>query len=247
MVRITLDRFSDLRSKVGASRLNRMESFWTARAPRELGRRQFATALVAGVAGSLIAVPARAWEQIDEGDGVRVFKKEVSNSDLVAFRGEALLDAPIEKLCWVLADNDHRTEWVDRLEKSVLLERIGPYEYVVYQQFDLPFPISDRDYVYRGKAVGGPGGRVVLHMHSVQHPKAPETVGVRANLIGSKYELIPKNKQQTIVIVEIHTDPKGLIPSWLVNTIQKGWPRKTLVALGNQAKKPFVKSAPLPK
>ena len=224
-----------------------MESYEEARAPRELGRRQFGAAVAATLAGSLVTAPAWAWEQIDEGDGVRVFKKDVPNSDLVAFRGEALLDSPIEKLLWVLGDNDHRTEWVDRLERSVLLERIGAYEYVVYQQFDLPFPISDRDYVYRGKAVGGPGGRVVLHMHSVKHEKAPETVGVRAHLIGSKYELIPKSGEQTIVIVEIHTDPKGLIPSWLVNTIQKGWPRKTLVALGKQAKKPFVRSATLPK
>jgi hypothetical protein len=71
-------------------------------------------------------------------------------------------------------------------------------------------------------------------------------VGVRANLIRSKYELIPKGKQQTIVIVEIHTDPKGLIPTWLVNAIQKGWPRKTLVALGKQVKNSYVKRAPLP-
>jgi hypothetical protein len=223
-----------------------MEPLNGARAPGELSRRQWTTGVAATLAGSLVSSPAAAWEQIDEGDGVRVFRKEMPNSDLVAFRGEALLDSPIEKLLWVLGDNEHRTDWVDRLEKSVLLERISPYEYVVYQQFDLPFPISDRDYVYRGKAVRGNAGKVVLHMQSIEHPKAPKTVGVRANLIRSKYELIPKGKQQTIVIVEIHTDPKGLIPTWLVNAIQKGWPRKTLVALGKQVKNSYVKSAPLP-
>jgi hypothetical protein len=182
---------------------------------------------------------AAAWEQIDDDAWVRVFKREVKGSPLVAFRGETLIKAPIEKLLWVLADNDHRTKWVDRLEKSLVLQKSGRYEYVVYQHFDLPFPISDRDYVFRGRAVKQ-NNKVVLHLESVPHPKAPATVGVRAKLIKSKYELIPKGKDQTIVIVEIHTDPKGLLPTWIVNLIQKSWPKKTLTALKKQVGQPYV-------
>ena len=190
--------------------------------------------------------PALAWEQIDDDQGVRVYKRDVQGSPLVAFRGETVIDAPVEKLLWVLADNAHRTDWVDRLEKSVLLEQSGRYEYIVYQHFDLPFPISDRDYVYRARAVKE-AGKVVLYMESVEHPKAPATVGVRANLIRSKYELISKGKGSTIVIVEIHTDPGGLVPTWLVNLIQKSWPMKTLTALRHQVSKPYVGRLEVPK
>lgn len=203
-------------------------------------------AWVLAVASTLLSGTAWGWEQIDEGDGIRVYKKDIPNSDLVAFRGDSLIDAPIEKVLWVLGDNTYRTEWVDRLKHSRILEQKGPYDYVVYQHFGLPFPASDRDYVYRGKAVKTGPGKVVLHLESVEHPKAPETVGVRAQLVKSRYELIAKGKNQTIVIVEIQTDPKGWIPSWVVNLIQKSWPRKTLTALRKQVKKPYVKSIPLP-
>jgi hypothetical protein len=157
-----------------------------------------------------------------------------------------VMNSPIGKILSVLADNEHRKEWLDRLEDSVVLERRGPYDYVVYQHFGLPVPISDRDYVYRGRAVKGAGGSVVLQMHSVTHAKAPETVGVRANLLKSKYVLTPLSAGSTSVVVEIQTDPRGWLPAWLVNLIQKSWPMKTLLALDEQAKKPYVQPVALP-
>lgn len=195
-----------------------------------------------------VSSPAAAagWEKIDEEDGIKVFRKEVPGSPLVAFRGEGMISAPLEKLLWVLADNAHRTEWVDRLKKSVVLQTNGTYEYIVYQHFGLPFPISDRDYVYRGKATRDENGVVTLDLSSVTHPKAPATVGVRANLIGSRYVLTPKGPDKTYVVVEIHTDPKGAIPTWLVNLIQKSWPMKTLKGLRAQVQKPFVKRLEIP-
>ncbi len=183
---------------------------------------------------------ANSWQKIDDDNGVQVYSKELPNSPLVAFRGETVMNAPVEKLLWVLADNTHRTAWVDRLEKSVVLESNGPYDYTVYQHFSLPFPISDRDYVYRGRAKRGKGGSVVLEMQSVEHPQAPPTVGVRAHLIRSRYELIPLQDGKTRVIVEVHTDPKGSIPNWLVNLIQESWPMKTLLAMQQEVGKAYV-------
>jgi hypothetical protein len=204
--------------------------------------------LFAALALLFVASPAAAgaWEKIDEEDGIKVFRKEVPGSPLVAFRGEAMVSAPIEKLLWVLADNAHRTDWVDRLKKSVVLQTNGSYEYIVYQHFGLPFPISDRDYVYRGRATRDKNGVVTLDIASVTHPKAPATVGVRANLIGSRYVLTPKGPEKTYVVVEIHTDPKGAIPTWLVNLIQKSWPMKTMQGLRSQVAKSFVKRLELP-
>jgi hypothetical protein len=199
-------------------------------------------------AGLLLSAPASAssWEKIDDENGIRVFRKEVAGSSVVAFRGEATVEAPIEKVLWVLGDNTHRTEWVDRLEKSVVLERKGPYESIVYQHFSLPFPASDRDYVYRGKATRDKSGVVTLLLESVTHPKAPATVGVRANLIKSRYLLTPKGKDRTFVVVEIHTDPMGSLPSFLVNLVQKSWPMKTLEGLRAHLKKSYIGTTALP-
>ena len=78
---------------------------------------------------------------------------------------------------------------------------------------------------------------IYISIKSTKHSKAPETVGVRAQLNQSKYLLEPLGENKTRVTVEIHTDPKGLLPAWLVNLIQKGWPVKTLNNLKNQTAK----------
>ncbi|RMG07107.1 MAG: hypothetical protein D6731_24395 [Planctomycetota bacterium] len=186
------------------------------------------------------------WEALAFEDGVRVFRKEVPGSDLVAFRGVTTIEAPATKVFSVLMDDARRTEWVDRLACSRILEAVGPYEYVIYQHFELPFFISDRDYVYRGKARRLADGRVELVMKSEEHPRAPPTVGVRAQLLRSRYLLTPLGERRTRVEVEIHTDPCGLLPAWLVNSIQESWPVKTLAGIRRQAHRPDVRPVRLP-
>jgi hypothetical protein len=201
----------------------------------------------------LLARPASAggWEKIDEEDGIRVFRKEMPGSPLVAFRGEGMVYSPIEKILWVLADDAHRAQWTDRLEKSRVLEQRSQSESIIYQHYGMPFPVSDRDYVYYGRATRNAAGGVTIDLRSVTHPKAPPTVGVRAKLMFGRYTLIPKGRSATFVVVEMHTDPMGSIPSWLVNLVQKSWPLKTIQGLRQQVKKAFVGrielAAPKPK
>ncbi len=47
------------------------------------------------------------------------------------------------------------------------------------------------------------------------------------------------------MIVEIHADPKGSVPKWLVNLFQKGWPRNTIEGIRKQAAKADVKEHPV--
>lgn len=182
---------------------------------------------------------AASWEEIDDAHGIKVYKKDVAGSNLHAFRGVGLVDAPMEKIIWVLGDNEHRTEWVDRLKKSVILEKKGDYEFIVYQHFGSPAVISDRDFVYRAQAYSRKDGTAVLDIQSVTHPKAPPTVGVRGELKYSSY-VLTRVGDKTLVDVSVSLDPKGALPGWIVNLVQKSWPMNTLKSLREHVKKPFV-------
>lgn len=183
---------------------------------------------------------AAGWEKIGEEDGIKVYRKDMPGTSLHAFRGTAVIHAPMEKLMWLLGDNDHRTDWVDRLKKSVVLERENDYDYIIYQHFGSPPIVSDRDFVYRARAYSKKNGNAVLEIESVKHPKAPATVGVRGELKFSSYELKPLGKNKTFVDVSIAMDPKGALPKWVVNLVQKSWPYNTLTAMRKEVKKPFV-------
>ncbi|MEO0603919.1 MAG: START domain-containing protein, partial [Myxococcota bacterium] len=80
----------------------------------------------------------------------------------------------------------------------------------------------------------------------VEHPAAPETVGVRAQLVDSRYRIVELSPGRTQVEVEIVTDPRGSMPAWIVNLIQRTWPRDTLVGIREQLGKDWVVDHPLP-
>ena len=196
---------------------------------------------------SFAATPQAEWSLIGETDGLKVFEKEVPGSSILAFRGETVVDAPIGKVFFVLDDSGREEDWVDMLVENELLERFNPREKVQYQSFDLPWPISDRDFVYHAKVFVDPKTQG-LHftMASVEHAKAPPTVGVRAVIFESAFVLTPVEGNKTHVMVEINSDPKGIIPNWLVNLIQEDWPTDTLMGIRRQVKKPFVRELPMP-
>ncbi|MCW8141125.1 MAG: hypothetical protein KIT58_19670 [Planctomycetota bacterium] len=205
-----------------------------------------ATLLAAALMGPAVAAGEGRWEHIAREQGVDVYRRAVSGSDLVAFKGVAEVEAPLTRVLWVLADNDRRTEWIDLCAESRVLERVSDHESVIYQRYALPWYLSDRDYVFRARAALEADGVVRLRMVSVEHPAAPPTVGVRARRLESTYVLTPLGERRTRVEVEIHTDPCGLVPDWLVNVVQKRWPLATLQGIRRQVRRPDAGEHPLP-
>jgi hypothetical protein len=177
------------------------------------------------------------WKEINDKDGIKVYRKGVEGSKIVAFRGVGIVDASPLKVLYVIGENEHRGEWVDRLYISEVLEQVSQSEFVLYAAYKLPL-FSNRDYVYRGKAFSRPDGSVVVNIKSEEHPKAPKTVGVRAWLNRCVYLLTPiDGGKKTQIDVEVHTDPKGSMPTWIVNLVQKSWPLKTLSGIRKQVTK----------
>ena len=200
--------------------------------------------LVAFLAG-LGHANAAEWEFADEDDGVRSWRKNEPNSNVTGFAGEVIINAPVAKIAWVIKDNKHRTKWVDRLIHSRVLESRSPSERIIYQHFGLPWPIADRDYVYSAK-MAWEGEKLAFNLKSTTSAKSPATKGVRAQLTRCIYHLTPISDTRTHVRVEVHTDPKGKLPSWLVNLIQKSWPIKTLKGIRRMTKEPYAELAELP-
>lgn len=191
--------------------------------------------------------PDRNWEFQTEKNGISVYKAFMPGTKIAGARGEAIIKSPMNRILFVLSDVENAGQWIDRLTVSKVLERNGLLETVVYQEFSLPWPISDRNFVFRGKAHKEDDGRVVIELKSEDNKLAPPSKGVRGELIESKYVLTPISETETKLEVEIFADPKGAIPTWLINLIQKSWPIKTIGAIRIQVAKPYVVNAILPK
>lgn len=195
---------------------------------------------VAAIAVSLAAFTSTAhaaageWEIVSDSDGFVTKRKSVEGSNIFAFRGETVVNTPIGKILSVFLDSSRRGEWVNRFHSSTDLQVTSEWDRTYWIRFATPFPTSDRDYVLNARGTIDEARRVVTaNIKSVTHPKGPEDdCCVRAEAMGTYYrfEAVP-GTGTTKMEVEVHTDPKGMLPGWMVNLIQKSWPKKTLLGL----------------
>lgn len=176
-----------------------------------------------------------AWDYVGTFDGVRVSRKSEPNSGQFSFRGETVATLPIGKILAVFLDPAQRKFWVDRFADAKTLEAHGPLSEVYWIKFALPFPVSNRDYVLRAAGqVDATTHVFTATLKSVDDPRKPkDSCCVRATVHRTYYrfEALKGTPEKTKITVEVTTDPKGLIPDWLVNLIQKKWPSQTLVGL----------------
>lgn len=185
------------------------------------------------------------WEKIREEDGIIVHKKEVEGSPLVAFRGSGIVDAPLQKVVFVLIDLARTPEWVERVQDARIVREISESEYITYTHLGAPLIVSDREFVSRAKISMEPGKLVRFTMNATEDPEVPHHKKyVRGELIGSSWEVRPVDATHTHVVAEIHADPKGNLPRSIVNFLQTSWAHKTITALRRQAAKPDLTENP---
>ncbi|HEY8077877.1 MAG TPA: START domain-containing protein [Labilithrix sp.] len=203
------------------------------------------------IAVALVFVAADAaadppWTKIDESDGITVYKREIPGSDVIAFRGEATVNAPLVRVASVVFDTSRATEWIDDLKEARVVRRTSDFEYVEYDHFGTPFVMKDRDFVTANKLEWDAATKTMtIRMHSVTDPNARETSYVRGELVSSTFTLTPTpDGKATRIAGDVHCDPKGSVPKWIVNYFQKDWPHATFVKLRTQVAKANIVENP---
>tara|TARA_B100000530_G_scaffold330903_1_gene274904 strand:- start:238 stop:891 length:654 start_codon:yes stop_codon:yes gene_type:complete len=186
------------------------------------------------------------WEGMGTKEGVEVERKTMPDSALFAFRGEGSFDVPIGRLITVLKTPEIAVEWVDLMTEHTVVRSIGQNKNLIYESYGLPWPISDRDYVMHEKYSYDESQRVfTIDYESVEDAAKPVREDhVRAMAYRTFWRLTMLDNGRTKVEVEVFTDPKGALPAWLINLIQKDWPWKTIDGLVNRARKEDIKPDP---
>ena len=171
-----------------------------------------------------------------------VEKKNSPEDEVNTYRGTTTMPISIERIAYVLDDTESKKEWVSRLkEETRLEENPSSYRSIAYQHYNLSWPVSDRDYVIESKWTVMKDMKLptaILSIKSTIRDDVPEIEGrVRGQLDRLVYKLEKLQSNQTRVTVEIMVNPKGLLPNFMINLIQKEWPITTLRQLNAQALK----------
>jgi|TARA_B110000495_G_scaffold81886_1_gene70382 hypothetical protein len=194
-----------------------------------------------------VSGPASAgWDVVGTTKGVKVERTTMADSALFAFRGKGTFDVPIGLLVTVLKDEKLAVEWVDLMLEHSVVRTIDEGSNLIYESYGLPWPISDRDYLMIERyTYDGTTKVFTIDYESVTDPAKPvSSKFVRAVAYRTFWRLEQVGPGRTKVEVEVFTDPKGVLPSWLINLIQEDWPWKTIDGLVRRAQKGDIKVDP---
>ena len=176
------------------------------------------------------------WQLVKNKQDITVYTKIVAGSDILKVKTQVIINAGIRQVREILDDAPHRKNWIPYLKSSSIAYSFSNTEKLEHSHFSAPWPASDRDFVYRLRLIHQDKNKLIYHMKSEESHSLPVNNDmIRAELIESSYTLTALNEHQTQVELIFHADPKGWLPVWVINIIQKTLPYLILRNLREQA------------
>lgn len=171
-------------------------------------------------------------EYSDRGD-VRSYSREMPGSNVLAMRGVMTVDVPFCTLLAVYLDVDRAVNWVDMLAEIVEHPIEGGDDAIERHLYDMPWPATDREFVFRRTVAWSPSDEsVTITYRSTDDPRHPvQESPVRAVDHGSYWRFHKVDDGHTEIEAVAMVDPMGSLPAWLFNAVQRAWPRNSIHGL----------------
>lgn len=177
------------------------------------------------------------WTLERDRDGIVIHTRPVAGSGIDEFRGTALVPAPVDAVRAVLRNVDDFELWFPNTSESRLLSREANVQ-LQYTVIDAPWPVSDRDNVFRSETTRDPSTgvvRIAVTADPDRQPEQPDRVRVRH--ARGEWLLEPVAPEQTRVTFTMHLEPGGGVPDWLLNVRVVETPFEALTNLRAQLAK----------
>jgi hypothetical protein len=181
------------------------------------------------------------WKMVADENGIQVYLKKIWADDVKSFRGVVHINSSLDSIVAVILDINACSDWIHHCKNPLLLAKISFSECYHYQVHQLPFPFKNREFIFHSKLTRSPEtGSVTIQMKAVpgfcqenSHKCSliPKSSRIRIKHSHGHYLLEPLDKNNTRVTWTHHTHPEGNLPIWLINSLVKEMPLRTLQGL----------------
>lgn len=173
--------------------------------------------------------------EYEKGATTKVWTKQVINSNFKMVKVHTFFpNVTPNTLFDVLHDPEYRKEWDEHMVASIEIGYLNPNNDVGYYALSCPAPVKNRDFVLQRSWLDF-GDEKLIFNHSVNHTLYPPKKGfVRAVSLITGFVVRPKD-HGTFLGYITQTDPKGKLPSWLINKLTQKFAPKAIRKLEKAA------------
>ena len=173
------------------------------------------------------------WKQVDDDDGIKVWRLEVPGREFPGFRGETVIPASAESIVSVLKRVEQHTQWMHRCSESSILQRFDDDHVVIYNRTDTPWPVWDRDAILDTFFTHSADDRLITLTFKNTDPTRralPDNVVRMPRLVGF-YKMWRLGPEQTKVVYQVEVDIGGSVPRFIAERVARDMPYETLSRL----------------
>lgn len=186
--------------------------------------------LIISILTCLIVQAQKDWELVEDEDGIEVYIKDNPLSEFKAFKGLTFLKTDFESIHKILTDHSmHQEVFPNNAGAKLIEEKDGEYQ-IYYSLVDSPWPVDDRDGVYKTVFDFQENTRR-YHIKAIDGYVEEKPDVVRITQTISEWTLTRVSEGKIKVEYEVYSDPGGSVPSWLANATIIDQPIETLLAI----------------
>ncbi len=179
------------------------------------------------------------WKLKTDDEGIKVYTKSLPGSKIKAIKIECTVQATMSQLVYVIMDINTSKEWVYNTKSCVMLKQVSPLDLYYYSEVNVPWPVSNRDFVAHLTVAQNPSTKAV----TVVAENLPNLVPKKNNVVriqqsDSKWVATPVGTNLVKIEYTLFADPGGIVPAWLLNLFITRGPFESFKKLREQVKKP---------
>lgn len=170
---------------------------------------------------------AQNWEFKKETEGIKIYQRTSGSGQEIKL--VTTFSHRLSALVALFSNVGDYPRWGYKVQQSRLLKRLSDNEFYYYQQFDFPWPLTDRDVVMHSRINQDPATRTVTLFSEAAPDYLPETPGlVRVRKATVRWTLVPLSSSLVQAEYWLNSDPGGLLPDWTVNLAADTGPVQTI-------------------
>ncbi|MFT6552032.1 MAG: hypothetical protein ACJA1I_002079 [Zhongshania marina] len=169
------------------------------------------------------------WRLEKTDQGIKVYSRAVADSPIRAVRGEVAINTDVDSAVNLLASVERRPSWDEMCVEAYLVASPAADVEQIYVHHDLPWPVKDRDMIMEVKWYrDDESGVATMHGRAITNGVPEYSDRVRVHKSVNSWVITPLAAGGISLAAEMHADPAGPIPAWLLNWLSVEAPITTL-------------------